>query len=266
MLALVACLLAAPAPTVVFVAGHPNPKLKPGEHEYHAGCQVLAGLVRQSGVTATVCKDGWPADEAVFDGAAAVVLFVEGGDKTLVTPDRLAELERLSDAGTGLVFLHSAVDFPPASAERVQRLAGGVWQKAGGKRAHWVATFDRFPDHPVFRGVAPFRIDDGWLWNNRLDPAATPLLRTVGPKDAGQTTADGSTVAWAFDPAGRGRAVAFTGGHLHDSLRLDGYRRFLTNSVLWAARRDVPAGGAPVALDPETLKSGLDPKPAGPKR
>ena len=247
MLALL-LLLSAPPAKVVFVAGFPNPKLKPGEHEYHAGCQVLAGLVRQSGVTATVSK-GWP-DATALDGAAAVVLFVEGGDKNLAADgDRLTTLEKLAAGGTGLVFLHSAIDFDAKHKERVQRLAGGVWVK-GGKRAHWVAAFDQFPPHPVFNGVTPFAIDDGWLWNNHLAGGTVPLLRTVGPKDGGQTTPAGSVVAWAFEPAGRGRAVVFTGGHLHDSLKHEGYRRFLTNSVLWAAKQPVPAGGAPVALDP----------------
>lgn len=271
MLALAACLVfvAAPPAKIVFVAGHPSPKLKPGEHEYRAGCQVLAGLVRQSGVTAVVCEGGWPADASALDGAAAVVLFVEGGAANLATKDdRLARLERLSDAGAGLVFLHSAIDFAAAHKDQVQRLAGGVWQQAGGRRAHWVARFDAFPAHPVFNGVTPFTIDDGWLWNNKFAPlpggaGLTPLLRTVGPRDNGQTTPEGAVVAWAFErPEGGGRSFAFTGGHLHASLRLDGYRRFLTNGILWAARQPVPEGGAPVALDPAELAKGLDPKPA----
>jgi type 1 glutamine amidotransferase len=251
-------LLAAP-PKIAFVAGFPNPKLKPGEHEYHAGCQVLAGLARQSGVTATVHKGGWPTDPAALDGVSAVVLFVEGGDKNLVAEgDRLSRLEKLSDAGAGLVFLHSAIDFDAKHADRVKRLAGGVWVK-GGKRAHWVAGFDAFPKHPIFAGVTPFSIDDGWLWNSQRDATTVPLLKTVGPKDNGQTTADGSVVAWASErPEGKGRAFVFTGGHLHDSLAKEGYRRFLTNGVLWAARQPVPDGGAPVALDPAELTNGLD--------
>jgi type 1 glutamine amidotransferase len=263
MLPLAAVLLAAAPAQVVFVAGHPNPKLKPGEHEYRAGCLVLADLARQSGLTAAVHAGGWPSDPAAFDAAAAVVLFFEGGDKSVLAEgDHLAQLEKLSAGGTGLVFLHSAVDVPAAFGERVRRLAGGVWLKAGGKRAHWVATFDRFPDHPLFRGVTPFTIDDGWLWNNRREADAVPLLRTVGPKDNNQTTADGSVVAWAYDPPGRGRAVAFTGGHLHDSLKLAGYRQFLANATVWAAGREVPPGGVPAALDPAELTKNLDPKPA----
>src|SRR5687767_11354829 len=60
---------------IVFVAGKPSHAR--GEHEHRAGCMLLAGQLNQSSlpVEAVVTTDGWPADKAVFDGAAAVVIY-----------------------------------------------------------------------------------------------------------------------------------------------------------------------------------------------
>ena len=47
-------------------------------------------------------------------------------------------------------------------------------------------------------------------------------------------------VAWAYERPGGGRAFSFTGGHLHASFAEEGYRKFLVNGILWAAKVDVP--------------------------
>ena len=56
-------------------------------------------------------------------------------------------------------------------------------------------------------------------------------------------------------------AFTFTGGHLHASSAEEGYRRFLTNGVLWAAGVEVPKGGAKVDLDAKALGEYLTPAP-----
>ena len=122
-----------------------------------------------------------------------------------------------------------------------------------------------FPEHPVTRGVTPFSIDDGYLFRLRFVPdlkGVTPILRTVSPTKPVKIQ-DGSEdiVGWTYDRPKGGRTFAFTGGHLHRSLAEEGYRRLLTNGILWAAKANVPAGGAPVALDPASLELPA-PKPA----
>jgi hypothetical protein len=128
-----------------------------------------------------------------------------------------------------------------------------------------VAEFREFPDHPVCRGVMPFRIDDGWLYRLRFVPGlagVTLLLRTAPPP--AKPTGDEAVVAWAYERPGGGRSFTFTGGHLHRSLGEAGYRRFLVNGILWAAGVDVPAGGAPVALTDAEPNKYLDMRPAAP--
>src|SRR5207249_8271055 len=102
------------------------------------------------------------------------------------------------------------------------------------------------------RGVTPFKIDDGYLYKLRFVEGmkgVTPLLRTVNPKTPGAKLDDNAIVSWAFERKDGGRSFAFTGGHLHVSFAEEGYRRFLTNGILWSAGIDIPAAGAPVGLN-----------------
>src|SRR5688500_11269516 len=51
-----------------------------GDHEHFAGCTLLAKRLNEvPGVEAVVVKDGWPKDESVLEGAAAIVMFSDGG-------------------------------------------------------------------------------------------------------------------------------------------------------------------------------------------
>ena len=132
-----------------------------------------------------------------------------------------------------------------------------------------MGEFKAFPDYPVFRGVKPFKIDDGWLYQTRFAAGmkgVTPLLRTAPPESPPVANPDADTVAWTYErpaDAGRpGRAFVFTGGHLHASFAEEGYRRFLVNGILWSAGIDVPASGAPVALDAAELGKYLAKPPA----
>src|SRR5262249_46188832 len=162
--------------------------------------------------------DGWPKNPDTLKGAKAVVLFVEGGDgHAALKENRMQQLLDLEKAGTGFVFLHSAVDVPKDHGDRMRQLTGAAWEKGLSQRAHWVTEFKDFPAHPVTRGVTPFNIDDGWLWKLRFAPdraGITPLMRTRKPGDTKTTDAD-AVVGWAYDRPGGGRTFAFTGGHLH---------------------------------------------------
>lgn len=253
---------------IVFVAG--SNFYKPGEHEYIAACAVLGQLVAQTADICPVLVLDWPADSTSFAGARAVVLFEDGGEKhAACRPERLAQVESLAASGVGLVLLHQQADVPVEQGTNWRALAGATFEKGLSARAHWISEFNQFPDHPTTRGVTPFTIDDGWLfklrWVNERT-RVTPVLRTVSPKTGATVATDDSpaawdaTVAWAYERPAGGRTFAFTGGHLHASFAQEGYRRLLTNAILWAAGCEIPASGAPVALAPEDLDRARDPR------
>ncbi len=248
---------------IVFIAG--GNFFKPGEHEYIAGCAVLMDLVRQTPGVAPVLVVDWPTKPETLAGAKAIVLFADGGDKhSLLKPDRAVQLQKLADTGCGLVLLHQGVDVPKDLGDRMRSFSGAAWEKGYSQRAHWIDEFKTFPDHPICRGVTPFKIDDGYLTSLRFVPemrGIAPLLKTVSPKAAKQDLDNTTIIAWAFDRTDGGRSFSFTGGHLHVSLAEAGYRRLLTNGILWSTKIDIPKAGAPVELTTENLNKYLAPKP-----
>lgn len=240
---------------IVLIAG--SNVYKPGEHEYVAGCAVLADLLKQTPGVAPVLALDWPKKPETLAGAKAVVMLFDGGDKHgLLTGDRMAQVQKLADDGAGLVHLHQLIDYPKELGDRARDWMGAAFEKGHSQRAHWVSEFSTFAEHPVSRGVTPFKIDDGWLYKLHFVPkmrGVTPLLRTVSPKATNQELNDDAIVAWLYERANGGRSFTFTGTHLHNSLAEEGYRRFLINSILWTAKIEVPKDGASVRLTAEEL-------------
>ena len=85
-------------------------------------------------------RDGWPKDEKVFEGAKAIVLYMDGGSgHPAITPEHMAVLQKYIDKGVGFVNLHYAVEYPADAAKRPARLAG------------WLLR-DRLVDQPGLEG------------------------------------------------------------------------------------------------------------------
>ena len=250
---------------IVLIAG--SNFFKPGEHDYIAGCAVLADLLRQTKGVAPVLAIDWPQKPETLAGAKCVVFMFDGGDKHgIFKDDRMGQVQKLADAGVGFVNLHQIIDVPKDLGDRVRSWSGAAWEKGFSQRAHWIDEFQTFPAHPTTRGVKSFKIDDGWLTKLRFVPelkGVTPLLRTVSPKvPAATKQTDEAIVSWGYERVGGGRSFTFTGCHLHASLAEEGYRRFLTNGILWSAGAEIPADGAPVALTTAELGKYLRAAPA----
>src|SRR5437867_9846858 len=74
-----------------------------GEHEFRAGCLLLKScLDKIQGVTAVVVTNGWPDDVTVFDSAAAILIYADGGDgHPFIRPERLKLMGELMRRGVG---------------------------------------------------------------------------------------------------------------------------------------------------------------------
>ena len=59
-------------------------------------------------VETVICRNGWPKAPKVFDGAAAIVVFSDGGEGNPMLP-HLDQIDRLMKRGVGLACLHYAV-------------------------------------------------------------------------------------------------------------------------------------------------------------
>jgi hypothetical protein len=254
---------------IVLVAGHASHG--PGEHEFFAGCALLMDLLKQTpGVFPVMARDGWPKNPKTFQGAKSLVFFMDGGDgHPIIRRQRIPEIQKLMDAGAGFVNLHYAVEYPKKHADPILSWLGGYYETGYSINPHWMGRFDSFPDHPITRGVKPFAIQDEWYYNIRFVPemkGVTPILKATPPDETRGTAAARQhpgreeILAWAFDRANGGRSFGFTGAHFHKNWGDENFRRLVVNAILWSAKLDVPANGAPVASNSEDLDKHLDRK------
>jgi len=265
---------------VVFVAGGPSHGY--GDHEHFAGSTILAQALNASslGIEAVVHKNGWPKDNAAFDGASAVVIYCDGAGGHLAIK-RLAFVDELAKKGVGLGCLHFAVEVPKGEVgDKFLDWIGGYFELDWSVNPHWKAEFKTFPDHPVARGVKPFSIRDEWYYNMRFRKemqGVTPILTAVPPdstrkgKDSGRggnetvrsRLGQPEHVMWVADRPDGGRGFGFTGGHVHWNWGDDNFRKVVLNAVAWIAKVDVPADGVPskTPTQEELEANQDDPKP-----
>ena len=85
-------MLGAGTSKIVLVAGKPSHG--PEQHEFNAGTMLLEKCLRQnSGVEPVMVKGGWPENESVFDGASALVFYMDGGEgHPMIEDGRLAKI------------------------------------------------------------------------------------------------------------------------------------------------------------------------------
>lgn len=248
---------------IVLIAG--NQSHGPGDHEYKAGCMLLAGFLRQNQVSdAVVVTGGWPEDESVFEDARAVVLYMDGGTgHPILIGNRLESMAKLMQKGAGLACLHYAVEVPKDhGAPQFLDWIGGFYDRPYSQNPfNDLVAIQATPEHPISRGWRSFQLKDEWYYRIRFqsgDKRVTPILTAMLPKDAPSP----QVLAWATVREDGGRGFGFTGLHTHANWAVPEFRQLLVNAVLWTAKLDIPTNGAKCELNPEDLKKNLFDVPA----
>lgn len=265
---------------IVMIAGKPSHG--PGEHEARAGLLLFQKcLADYPGVTVEVYSNGWPTSSAVLQDAAAIVIYSDGGEgHPALQADHLQQLGALMKQGAGLACIHYAVE-PTIGKGETEFLdwLGGCFEINRSVNPVWEADFKTLPEHPITRGVQPFKTKDEWYFNLRFREAMqgiTPILSAVpgpdtmsrqdGPHEGnpGVRSAvrrgEAQVVAWASERADGGRGFGFTGGHYHQNWRNDNVRKLVLNAILWVAKVEVPKDGVPSNVTAAELGQNLDPK------
>ena len=265
---------------IVFIAGRPSHGS--GQHEHRAGCLLLqTSLANVPGITSVVHSNGWPTSDSAFEDASAVVIYSDGGGgHPAIKEDRLKLLGGLMRKGVGFGCIHYAVEVPKdkGGPEFVNWL-GGYFETFWSVNPHWDADFKQLPEHPVTRGVRPFKINDEWYYHMRFPEGmknVTPILTAIPPDRTrgkeGESSAHGGNphvqarkgqpehVMWVTERPDGGRGFGITGGHFHRNWGDENFRRVVLNSILWIAKVEVPTGGVSSSVSPEELSQNLDPK------
>jgi type 1 glutamine amidotransferase len=264
-------------PVIVLVAGRKSHGA--GDHEFFAGTAVLMNLLKQNGVFPIMVRDGWPKNDKIFDNAAAMFFYMDGGGgHPVIQQGRMERLQPLIDKGVGFVCAHYAVEYPGEKdaklKEKVLKWLGGYYESKWSINPHWDADITTFPTHATTRGVKPFKANDEWYYNMRWadEPKGiTHILKATPPDNTRRTDETKlhpgreEIMAWAFERPDGGRSFGFTGGHKHKNWGDENFRRLMVNAILWSAKVEVPAEGAKVELDPADLNKNLDDKRPKPK-
>jgi type 1 glutamine amidotransferase len=261
---------------IVLVAGAPSHG--PGQHEYNAGVLLLKKcLDAVAGLETVAFTNGWPAQTNAFDGADAIVLYMDGGDRhPAIQGNHLAQLAAAMKRGAGLACLHYAVEVPAhKGGMEFLNWIGGYFETNWSVNPVWDAEFTSLPPHPIANGVRPFKIRDEWYFHMRFqDDGVTRILTAVPPDSARDHSDDPHAgnplvragkgmpedVAWAYERPDGGRGFGFTGGHFHENWSNDDFRKVVLNAILWIAKMDVPPNGVESTVTPEDLKQNLDAK------
>lgn len=263
------------AKRVVLVAGtasHP-----PGMHEFKAGCMLLQRCLDDSKLVETrLFTNGWPSADNAFDGADAVLLYMDGGRRhAALQAENLKQLRALMNNKVGLGCAHFAVEVPREHGRDWLDWLGGYYEVGYSINPIWEARFDSLPGHPITRGVKPFAARDEWYFNIKFNDAKatfTPILvskpsletrqKSYGPyPHIVQAAGRSETLMWAFERANGGRSFGFTGGHFHENWANDNFRKLVLNAIVWSAGADVPPPGIESEITTAQLKENLDAKP-----
>jgi type 1 glutamine amidotransferase len=89
-------------------------------------------------------------------------------------------------------------------------------------------------DHPVTAGLKDFVMHDEIYWGFRVGSDVTPLVTTTHPRS-------GKPIGWTRTE-GKSRVVYLQGGHGPEAHGNPNYRRLVSQSIRWVARK--PAGGS----------------------
>jgi type 1 glutamine amidotransferase len=264
---------------IVLVAGRPSHGA--GDHEFNAGCKLLAKcLAEVPGIEPVVVEGGWPKDESVFDQARTIVFFMDGGGgHPMIQGNHLQTIQNLMDKGVGLVCLHYAVEVPRGKpGDKFLDWIGGYYETGFSTNPHWIAEFRTLPEHPVTRGVKPFAIRDEWYFNIRFRPEMKDVAQVLVAKPSDSTRQGVSAsprgpyrhiveargrdevLAWAVQRPDGGRGFGFTGAHTHKNWGDPNFRKLVSNAILWTAKLDIPSEGVQTSVSEADLKANLDPK------
>jgi hypothetical protein len=247
---------------LVLIAGGPSHGY--GGHEHNAGCLLLANRLNENvpQVFATVYTNGWPKDPTALDNADALAIFCDGGGGH-VAMRHLDQVDDLVKKGGGIAMLHYAVEMPKGKPGNLMLdWIGGYFETYWSVNPHWEAEFKEFPDHPITRGLKPFKIGDEWYYHMRFVENmenVTPILTAIPPDSTRRKGNDAhganphvrarmgmpEHVAWVKERPDGGRGFGFTGGHWHYNWAHDDFRKVVLNGLVWIAGLEVPPDGVP---------------------
>ena len=243
------------------ITGHPK-----DAHEYEKAITLIKHCLESSPnapeMEISAHYGGWPIEPEVLNRADTILLVSDGSDQDesmhpFYRDDRFAILKQQMERGCGIMLLHWSTFHPARHHDDITEWIGGYFDyETGPGPRKWFSKIQTWedtvqlatPNHPILKGVKPFKLKDEYYYNikfRKSDPGLLPILKVTPPD---QTQPD--TVGWAVERANGSRGFGFTGGHFHDSWWIPDFRRMLLNAIVWTTGHDVPESGIESDLSP----------------
>lgn len=244
---------------ILFIAGAPSHAN--GEHEFRAGCMLLAKALNESGldIAAKVHHYGWPKDESIFNNVDACIIYADAGGQF---GGKYEFLDQKVKAGMSIMFMHYGVHPSKEIGKKYfSPWIGGYMETGWSVNPHWIADITPKENHPVGNGVTPgFKSFDEYYWNMRFPtkqecncchalatsvPTQEKIVRYINlwNEHGERTMGTKQALMWCRDPKNGGRGVGFVGGHYHRNWAINDFRKLVLNAIVWLARAEVPADG-----------------------
>ena len=256
----------APAGTrrIVFIAANGTHGGR-GNHEFLASATYLARRINAEYPNAFAVvypQSQWPKDLSKAD---AIIVLLNQADKAANDPNIKAAVER----GAGFAAIHFGVEVSKGEpGDNFLKWMGGYFEQFWSVNPTWEANVSIIGEHPVARGVKPFKMKDEWYYHMRFREGmkgVTPILSAIAPektvhfKEGGHPSSHGGNadvfkavragepqhLAWVAERPDGGRGFGFTGFHAFVNLATDSFRTTLLNGVAWVAKLEIPANGVP---------------------
>ncbi len=259
---------------IVFIAD-PDTHGAKGNHEFKAGAVYMARVLNATYPNCyAVVHRSWKFDDAGkkkrvdampkdLDHADAIIVLLNHGRPAATSPAIIKATER----GAGFMAIHYGVEVDKGQqGDNYLKWIGGYFETFWSVNPHWIAKFEKIPEHETTRGVKPFTSNDEWYYHMRfvdgmkgVTPvlSAVPELKTLSSGEKATPRGGNPAVfeavkkgepqhlAWAYVRPDGGRGFGFTGYHNYSNLTNDSFRTLLLNAAAWTAKLEVPKDGIP---------------------
>ncbi len=146
---------------------------------------------------------------------------------------RQANLKAFVESGKGIVALHHAVCGNQNWRWWSEEVLGGryLFEEFEGRKSSYLHDVDELitpvGNHPITRGIKPFRIFDETYKDVWISPRVIPILKSDHPTS-------NETVGW-ISPYDKSRVVYIQLGHDRNANLNPNYQRLVRNAIQWSA-------------------------------
>jgi hypothetical protein len=254
---------------VLFLAGHHD--LIHNEHEFLAGCHLLAYQLNNSGlaIEASVVESLSTLDDQDFEDIDVLIVY-SGGFGQHALNKNFAKVDSWFKGNKSIGFLHTACQVSKgAKSKLMTKWAGGYYRNYFSTDPEWLCSTILNKNNTLTKGVKPFELRDKWLFNIHFEKEGSVQTVLSGTPDelarSGKYTSHRNAIKsivdakdkieklmWTHETPSGGRSLVFTGGHYYENWRNQNFCKLVLNGIVWLAGIGVPEGG--VRYSPMTIE------------